>query len=236
MGLKFESNRAACAVYSITNTINGKVYVGCSKDINKRMAVHRYASKKQAGLFYQDIRDYGGENFEVKILEECLIIDRHNREKYWIKKMNSKYPNGYNLTDGGIGVPGRAPSKKSIAVLVKRNKERVVTQKERDTNSAKIKKRWENPTYRENHSNKMKEYYKHNNAANTRRVNMIDKNTEEILLCFRTLTNAVSIFRGKSENGMYNPSSIRTVCKGRRPTAYGYKWQYNNEGNEQNGK
>lgn len=44
------------------------------------------------------------ENFTVEIIERCLSqAELNERERFWIKVLKSKSPNGYNLTDGGAG-------------------------------------------------------------------------------------------------------------------------------------
>lgn len=48
------------------------------------------------------MRKYGIKNFTVEVIEECESREQLNeRERYWIVKLNCKYPNGYNMTDGG---------------------------------------------------------------------------------------------------------------------------------------
>lgn len=58
-----------------------------------------------------------------------------------------------------------------------------------------------------------------NNGAKA--VNMLDKDTKEILKTFDSIANA-SKFLEKEHAG----SHISDVCKGKRQTAYGYMWEY----------
>ena len=52
------------------------------------------------------IREYGLENFKAEIIEECGTAKKlEEREKYWIKKFKSKFPNGYNLNFGRNDFP-----------------------------------------------------------------------------------------------------------------------------------
>ena len=91
-------------IYKITNTINGKSYIGqtiqnvkesfyphcatkCSKAVSN-MAIHRA------------IKKYGKSNFTVEVIEEIDSANLNDRERYWIKYYNS-YNNGYNSTKGG---------------------------------------------------------------------------------------------------------------------------------------
>ncbi len=90
-------------MYCIINKINNKMYVGkMSKPVNK--------SKSYLGsgvIINKAIRKYGKENFVKEILEENLKAEELSiREIFWIEKLNTKFPNGYNLTDGGEGTFG----------------------------------------------------------------------------------------------------------------------------------
>lgn len=99
-------------IYKITNTLNGKIYIGqtiqnikerfyqhcalkCSKDVLK-MAIHKAILK------------YGKQNFSIEVIEEVESENLNEREIYWIKYFNS-YKNGYNKTLGGQG--GNKPFK-----------------------------------------------------------------------------------------------------------------------------
>ena len=61
------------AVYKITNTVTGDFYIGSSKDVKQRWAVHKCQStwnKCPDKQLYQDMRKYGIDKFEFQILEE----------------------------------------------------------------------------------------------------------------------------------------------------------------------
>jgi group I intron endonuclease len=103
-------------VYLITNTINGKQYVGqhSGKDLQKywrRNIVWALHNQGQKLCLYAAIRKYGPDAFEIKPL---VIVGTKNDMDYYergmIKALNTKSPNGYNLTDGGEGTPGHAVS------------------------------------------------------------------------------------------------------------------------------
>lgn len=97
-------------IYVITNNVNGKQYVGLSKNCWKRWADHyskAYTSNRQEDLdkaLYKAMRKYGRENFTFKIVEECPENQLAEKEIYWISKLRS-YDNGYNETLGG-DMPG----------------------------------------------------------------------------------------------------------------------------------
>ncbi|MBR5914131.1 MAG: GIY-YIG nuclease family protein [Selenomonadaceae bacterium] len=86
-------------IYKITNLINGKIYVGqTNQSLKKRFQNH----KSSNSMLGRDIREYGDENFKIETLETCKTLDElDRREILWIAKLNCKFPNGYNRTDGG---------------------------------------------------------------------------------------------------------------------------------------
>lgn len=91
-------------IYKIENKINGKVYIGQSKNIEHRWKVHisRFKSKKYDGKLYRAFRKYGIENFKFEILHECEEKQLDQLEMFYISKYNS-YECGYNSTLGGGG-------------------------------------------------------------------------------------------------------------------------------------
>lgn len=89
-------------IYKITNKVNGKIYIGQAKNTNIRFKQH--CKKNGDCLIDFAIQKYGEENFTVEILEE-QTSNYNEREKYWIRCLNSKVPNGYNVSDGGEEPP-----------------------------------------------------------------------------------------------------------------------------------
>ena len=93
-------------IYVITNLINGKQYVGLSKDCHKRWADHyskSYTSNRKDDLekvLYKAMKKYGRDNFSFQIIEECPEEKLAEREIYWIEQLKT-YDNGYNETRGG---------------------------------------------------------------------------------------------------------------------------------------
>lgn len=94
----------ATGIYKITNLVNGKVYIGQSKDIyNRYNSKHKYAYKQNKVShyhLYQAFQKYGLNNFSIEVVELCQKEKLNEREIYWIKYYDS-YNNGYNMTPGG---------------------------------------------------------------------------------------------------------------------------------------
>jgi hypothetical protein len=81
-------------IYLVTNNLNGKQYVG--QTIDTRKIGHGM-------LIRQAYKKHGKENFVYE--EICSgISDRQTlnfMERFWIKVMDSRSPNGYNIEEGG---------------------------------------------------------------------------------------------------------------------------------------
>lgn len=98
-------------IYKITNLINGKIYIGQSRNIKKRWQNHKCAAhnpnnKAYNYPLYRAMRKYGIENFDFSILENCQINQLNEREKYWITYYSSDNGNyGYNNDSGGTSCP-----------------------------------------------------------------------------------------------------------------------------------
>ena len=97
-------------IYKITNHINGKVYIGQTRNlIEYRWQHHLYKGRNPDKPdtnypLYRAMRKYGLENFSILQVEEIDNELLDERECYWIQQENSLTPNGYNCDLGGKGV------------------------------------------------------------------------------------------------------------------------------------
>ena len=89
-------------IYKITNTLNGKVYIGkTERTVEERFKEHcrDYLRVDISNRpLYRAFSKYGIENFQVETLEETEIPEE--RERFWIEYYQS-FKNGYNATIGG---------------------------------------------------------------------------------------------------------------------------------------
>ena len=88
-----------CGIYKITNTQNGKIYIGQSRHIYRRWTEHKCDAKDESNptLLYKAFRKHGEQNFKFEVLEECSPDNLTDRENYWIYHYNTLSPNGYNI-------------------------------------------------------------------------------------------------------------------------------------------
>lgn len=95
-------------IYKITNIINKKIYIGKSKNIQRRINHHikDLNKNKHYNTYLQTSwNKYGECNFLFEtIFNSSIESELDNMECYYIKLYNSNNPNfGYNLTSGGDG-------------------------------------------------------------------------------------------------------------------------------------
>jgi group I intron endonuclease len=94
-------------VYCIENTVNGKKYVGVTRNtIQNRFKKHVYDARygSQTSL-HRSIRKHGKRAFIITQIDEASSQEEmFQKERDWIIKLNTREC-GYNLTDGGEGGP-----------------------------------------------------------------------------------------------------------------------------------
>ena len=98
-------------IYTITNKINNKIYVGQTINPEKRWKKHLTDDVKNPNLLLgKAFLKYGRENFTFKVIEECENSKMSEREIYWIETLHTYFKdhmsNGYNMTRGGEAMFG----------------------------------------------------------------------------------------------------------------------------------
>jgi len=104
-------------IYKITNTVTNKCYIGQTRSHRLNHKKYRpfgylgrfkdhiseaFSNKKNMSRYLNSsIQKYGPDNFKCERLLICEIEELNALEQKYISDLNTKYPNGYNLTDGG---------------------------------------------------------------------------------------------------------------------------------------
>lgn len=113
-----ESDKIMGHIYKIINLKNNKYYIGQTRShrLNRKKYrpfgyIGRFkdhiseakcnSKKNQCRFLNNAILKYGIENFKVELIITCHLNELDYYEVKYISEYNSKYPNGYNLTDGG---------------------------------------------------------------------------------------------------------------------------------------
>ena len=144
-------------VYMHKNKINGKVYIGTSRQQPIKRRWRQGSTYKECSKFYKDIQKYGFDNFEHIILFENLNQkEAFSKEIELIKKYDS-INNGYNILKGGnlsnTGIHFTQEHKQKIGFANKGKKNgmygKKLSQKRKDEISKKSREQWLNKEFRE---------------------------------------------------------------------------------------
>jgi len=94
-------------VYVVTNTSTGMQYVGKTKGPLAARKKQHLCETRHVCYFHKAIKKYGKQNFKW---EELYVSadeeDLYSKETFFIEKLNTRIPNGYNMTLGGDGLRG----------------------------------------------------------------------------------------------------------------------------------
>ena len=96
-------------VYHIHNLVNGKSYVGVSKELRRRINDHITGDRKGSEIVHRAVKKYGIDNFRIETLEEDLYRHKALEMEVWFVDFFDAYRNGYNLTPGGDMPPSLTP-------------------------------------------------------------------------------------------------------------------------------
>jgi group I intron endonuclease len=95
-------------VYKITNTKNGKPYIG-KTEYSLEHRWHRHLSSARNGSkfrFHSAIRKYGEDCWDLSVIETYQTEDENlinEKESHFINLFESDTKKGYNATSGGTG-------------------------------------------------------------------------------------------------------------------------------------
>ncbi|QYH51067.1 GIY-YIG nuclease family protein [Liquorilactobacillus hordei] len=235
-------------IYAIVNLLNNKYYIGQSKDIKSRWSEHIRTLNKPSDPrhhlnLYQDMINVGVSNFDFIILEECDTNKLNERENYYMLKYNSFIPNGYNKfvshKDKYSNVQSRIrienkyklDKHKLLLLLENYNFEELgrkynvtgntVKQWCRTLGISSFAQDYQTELKKDKFKNKMRLIG--GKYSRKRKVYMLDKKNEDVLMEFESIAEAARYMN-------VDPSNIERAFpdsnnKNRRKTSFGYKWR-----------
>lgn len=212
-------------IYVIRNTINDKKYIGKTNfSVEKRFQEHLKDARRprcEKRPLYNAINKYGAENFEASILEEVQESKADEAEIAWIEYYDTYGSNGYNATLGGSG-KSYLDYEQILEVAQDESLSRVAVAEKCGCSPDSV-------------SDVLKSHgIKVNWPQSTRHpcskaVQMLDIETEEVLKEFPSQMDAgrylIEHGRSQSKSAKDLSTKIGQVVRGKRKTAYGFKWR-----------
>ena len=95
-------------IYLIKNILTGKNYVGLTVQTEERRLANHFETANNnintSGSLQAAMSKYGKSSFQISTIDTGLMGgDLELKEKFWIKKLNTLKPNGYNILASGGG-------------------------------------------------------------------------------------------------------------------------------------
>ena len=216
-------------IYTITNVINNKIYVGYATNLYKRINTHKSLlinSKHPNNHLQNSVTMFGINNFLFEILEECekeflcsqehywaTILNVHNRKFGYNEKPTNPYGIPHKLSNETIlKFKSRKLNEKQRAALIKSNKNRIRTKESINKAKETLRKNAAiNGYYRSKESiNKQVEsrkWYKHSIQTKEKfKKPILQYSIENIFV--KEWSGAIDIL--KCIKG--NPKSLRKAC------------------------
>ena len=116
-------------IYTVTNLIDGKMYVGYATNFTDRKSQHFKALEKgkhRNSYLQNAYNKYGKDNFKFEILEQCQDKFLTALEHYWCNLLNTHNKDfGYNILptnpNTGVGIGLKRPRSESMKKKLKDN-------------------------------------------------------------------------------------------------------------------
>jgi hypothetical protein len=140
---KSEFDKVTGEIYKITNAITNKYYIGQARSHRLNHGKYRpfghigrfkdhisetYSNKTNTCKYLNSsIAKYGEQHFTCELLIRCGLNELDDYERHYIIECKSKYPNGYNLTDGGQQRGSKKGSKIHIGTIPERGHNEVTS-------------------------------------------------------------------------------------------------------------
>jgi group I intron endonuclease len=233
----------ASGIYSIRHIETGKIYIGQSVDLDRRLKAHKSWFENPVRninrYLYNYAKKYGVSAFEFAVIEECCADDLDAKELHWYEVHKD---NAFNVRPSPVTNRGIKRSEEFCKENGERQRKRMQDPEKLEKHRAAMKKRSEGEDWlkkikkvAENRV-KNKAWIEKNkkmtsskevndkrritnfNSGASRCVGMYDKNGNMVDYFMNIAEAASSIGRLRG--------NITTALSGKISHCYGYKWKY----------
>lgn len=224
-------------VYIIVNNINNKFYLGCSNNIRKRKNLHWHKLRKNSHrntYLQRAVNKYGIDNFSFVVIQETTKNLIYGVEHYWANLLDiPDRTKCYNINSfnpfSKVGC-SKESIEKRVATFHKNakkrgyywTKEQIESGRKNRTGHRHTKEAIEKIRKSSIGRKQSQKSIEKTRQANIISVVQIDPKTNNKLNVFNSIGEA-NLYLKKNKNS----GKIGQVCKGKRKTAYGFKWIYN---------
>lgn len=221
-------NTIESGIYGILYIRKNKIYIGSAANFKRRKKGHldKLSSNSHGNIYLQNIYNkYGKNELVFVILEKCDKQDLLIVEQKWIDTLNI-FDILLNICKVAGSRMGSITSEETREKLRISSTGRVQTEEARRKISETHKGKKKSPSHVEKMRNifkgrkRTKEAIQKSNEGHYKKIAMHDLKTDELLKEFPSIIHAHK-YLNKNKS-----SSISQVAKGKRASAYGYKWKF----------
>jgi group I intron endonuclease len=209
-------------IYLVKNQQNKIVYIG--QQIGTK-SIEKY--KGSGLLLNRAYKKYGENYFKREVIEYCNIDELNDKEKLYIKQYNTKFPHGYNLTEGGEGLKGfHFTNKHCNKISISKRGQKYPKEHGEKIRQSKLGKKRDQNTINKIIQTKAS---KHNIQPNLDLKGQHKSNSQKSILQYDLQGNLLNEYQSAQEAGRCLKKSgnqIADCASGRQKTAYGFKWKY----------
>jgi group I intron endonuclease len=211
-------------IYLVKNQYNIIVYIG------QQIGTKSLLEYKGSGLLLnRAYKKYGEDKFTREIIEYCDIDELNSNEKFYIKYYNTKFPHGYNLTDGGDGNKGLKFTKEQKQKISQNKKgHECYSNPER---GEKIRQSKLGKTHTQETKDKIikTKASKHNITPDLNLKGQYKSNSQKSIKQYNLENQLINEYQSAQEAGRClgkSGNQIADCASGRQKTAYGFTWKY----------
>lgn len=209
-------------IYLIKNQQNKTVYIG------QQIGTKSIDEYKGSGLLLnRAYKKYGEGYFKREIIEYCNIDELNDKEKLYIKQYNTKFPHGYNLTEGGEGMKGyQYDDNQKYNISKAKTGQKYPKEHGEKIRQSKLGKKRDQNTINKIIQTKAS---KHNIQPNLDLKGQYKSNSQKSVFQYDLQDNLLNEYQSAQDAGRClgkSGNSIADCAAGRQKTAYGYIWKY----------
>ncbi len=208
---KSDAHKIKGEIYKITNIITNKMYIGQTRSHYLNRGKYRpfgymgrfnsHISESKSLVKYNACRylnsafnKYGSANFKCELITTCDVDNLDEYETKYIGELNTRYPNGYNLTNGGQKcgfekgkkVVLKHEYKPTINMTINPNLKR--TDKTKQLISQRIKEYKNNPQVRRNDMKRVQQIHSNNRFDKYKNIDINKDNIEQYISIIKNNT------------------------------------------------
>jgi group I intron endonuclease len=231
-------SKAMGYIYSITNKINGKRYIGqtLQMDIHDRWKSHLKKGTHCRYLKYA-FDKYSIENFKFEVIIICFDNDCDRYEKEYMDRFNTLVPNGYNLREAGNNGRHNEETKKKISQTVISNCSKMTVEERKEKfgklvgeKNHNFGKKW-SLERKLAFSKIMKSVHKKIINPNNNLKGLVSSNErkKKKVSCFTFSGEFVASYESILQASKMNncaPRGISDCCKGKYRSNKGFVWKF----------